>query len=528
MTQPIAYGIDFGTTNSAVAVAFPDRTEVLKVAAGAYPKLLQSVLYLSRNRQELAGQEAVTQYSNTAMAQTRCSDCSLAHFSRAGVVSDCKWAAPGGGCADSRIVFGVKQFLAQGYIDSTHSWGRNFTLSYLSAVVIRRLKVLADAQLNRSVDRVVIGHPVRFSGERAAADHDRALERLVGAAKEAGFEDVELMDEPVAAYMATSHQGGPLVSLDFGGGTFDVAVIDGASNQVMAKRGVAVGGEEFDALIFDAKLAGRFGLDEPPVPNHIRESLRSLSASCFLLGNPRALNELVGLPSKAKGLTELVALINGGHLVALHRSVEKAKIELSSITQTAIVLERRGIDIQVPLTRAEFESVIGASLRSIQDEIRLALEDACVGADQVKEVTCTGGSSQIPAFRALVSQTFERSRITEVPVFDTVVTGLAERAHIRWGKPAPAARSKVVSTAASVGLKAEKRPTYVDSDDGAWRWDGAQWLSRYSKDGKQYWTNLGWQPAHSPDLNWWWNGTKWVAARSGQWWWNGRAWVDGR
>src|SRR5258708_4332422 len=539
MTNPIAYGIDFGTTNSAVAVASPNRVEILDIAASPFPELLKSVLYLNRDRQELAGQEAIAQYSYTATAETQCSNCRLAHFSRTGIVSTCKWAAHGGGCADSRIVFGVKQFLAQRHIDSTHSWGRDFTLGYLSAVVIRRLKSLADAQLNQRVDRVVIGHPVRFAGEQTLADHQRGVAGLTDAAKGAVFSEVELMDEPVAAHMATRHSSGPLITLDFGGGTFDVAVIDGASNQVLAKRGLAVGGEEFDALLFDAKLARRFGLDEPGVPSHIGQSIRSLSESCFLLGNPRSLTELVDLAPKVNGLSDLLAIISGGHLVALHQAVEKAKIDLSTRQLTEILLERRGISIEVTVARSDFESMIAPSLKDVLDEIRLALEEAGVKAVDVTGVTLTGGSSQIPAFGTLVNNLFGTGRIQEAAVFGTVVKGLAERGRVRWGtvpagelkvsaKIEPKPEVKSARAARSTVPEKIEAPRYVYSEDGRWRWDGRQWQSRYSTDGKQYWTEGSWRPAHSPDLSWWWSGTKWEAARSGQWWWNGRAWGEGK
>ena len=542
MTSPIAYGIDFGTTNSAVAVAYPNRVQILDVASGPFPELLKSVLYLNRNRQELAGQEAVAQYSYTATAQTQCSNCNLAHFSRTGISSTCKWAAHGGGCADSRVVFGVKQFLAQRHVDSTHSWGRDFTLGYLSAVVLRRLKSLADAQLNQRVDRVVIGHPVRFAGEQTAADHERGLARLHDAAMTAGFTEVELMDEPVAAHMATQHARGPFVTLDFGGGTFDVAVVDGASNQVLAKRGLAVGGEEFDALLFDAKLARRFGLEEPGVPGQIGQSIRSLSGSCFLLGNPRSLSELENLSSKANGLADLVAIINLGHLVALHQAIEKAKIELSTRHSTKILLERRGVDLEVEVARREFESVIAPGLRDVLNEINLALDEASLEATDVTAVTLTGGSSQIPAFVTLVSDLFGPDRIRQAAVFDTVVTGLAEQARVHWvpkpaRQPKPSAQiepSPAAHRKPDMGIVQPRQPdkvaapSYVYSEDGRWRWDGNQWRSRYSEDGMQYWADGNWRPAHSPDLNWWWSGTKWEAARSGQWWWNGRAWVQAK
>ncbi len=433
MSQPIAYGIDFGTTNSAVAAAYPDHVEILKIAADPFPELLKSVLYLDRNGQELAGQEAVRQFSYTATAQTHCADCPLARFTRSGIESRCRWAARGGGCGDSRVLFGVKQFLAQGHVAGTHSWGRTFTLGDLAAVVIRRLKLLADAQLNHAVDRVVLGHPVRFSGEETFADHKRGLGRLVDAARAAGFREVELIDEPVAAHMSIAHSRGIVVTLDFGGGTLDIAVMDGESNFVFAKRGVAIGGDEFDGLLFDAKLARRFGLDQPAVPTQIARAMRSLSDSCFMLGNPNKLNELLDLAPHTKGLSELITVIQGGHLVGLHQAIERAKIELSRGQQAEILLERRGIEIEVEVTLQEFELLIAPSLKKVRDEICLALEEAGIQPVEVNAVTMTGGSSQIPAFVSLVSDIFGADRIRGSAVFNTVVNGLAQHARASWG-----------------------------------------------------------------------------------------------
>lgn len=424
--------MDYGTTNSSIAAAYPNGVELVPLGMESLPGVLRSCVYFDRHRQELAGHEAVTQYAYLATAETRCSDCELVRFSRLGIASSCKWAAAGGGCRDARIVFGTKHFLAQHAFDSTHSWARDFTLDHLVAIVLRRLKAVADARLGADVSRLVLGSPVQFPGERSDGDRQRALGRLAAAARLAGFEEVEVLDEPLAATLASRAPAGVSITVDFGAGTLDVAVLDAESGYVFAKRGLALGGDDLDSLIFDTKLAPRFGLLDEAVPAGVLASLRSLSESYFLLGNPSWWRSLTRAGPATPGWIELDAIIQGGHLAALHQAIEQAKVQLSRDGQARIVLERRGIDVDVPIGLDEFESTIAEPLRMVRSEVMAALRAAGIDSSEVTVVNLTGGSSQIPAFRRLIEDMFGNERIHLAGAFDAVALGLAEKARALW------------------------------------------------------------------------------------------------
>jgi hypothetical chaperone protein len=126
--DPIAYGIDFGTSNSLVSVAWPDRIAVVDVASRRVRENLPSVIYLNADGNRAAGDEAVEQF-----------------LVGAGV--------------NSRLLVGIKNDLSDPSLKQTSSWELSWTLSDLVAVILRRLKRAADAWTGTSVDRVVLGQP---------------------------------------------------------------------------------------------------------------------------------------------------------------------------------------------------------------------------------------------------------------------------------------------------------------------------------------------------------------------------------
>jgi hypothetical chaperone protein len=107
---PIAYGIDFGTSNSAVSVAYSDRVEVLPIGPSRSSMTLPSFVYLHRGGRRDAGDEAVRTFLKSGHAKTDCWNCSLAPY---GWDTDCRQYRKGGGCSDARLLSGVKHELAK-------------------------------------------------------------------------------------------------------------------------------------------------------------------------------------------------------------------------------------------------------------------------------------------------------------------------------------------------------------------------------------------------------------------------------
>src|SRR5438132_8190516 len=239
--RPIGYGIDFGTSNSSVSIAYADRVEVLTLA-GSASRALPSFVYLHRAGRRAAGNEAVKTFLVPGHEKTDCWNCPLAPY---GWDTDCRQYRKGGGCNDARLLSGVKHELAKLGFAGTNSWATDFSVGALVSVVLSRLKHEADNAAGQAVGSVVLGHPVVFAGadpqNRAASDAEAFL-RLEQAALEAGLIDVPFLPEPTAAVIGEHVHRGVEIAVDFGGGTFDVAVLDSrhSAPRVAGIAGIAI------------------------------------------------------------------------------------------------------------------------------------------------------------------------------------------------------------------------------------------------------------------------------------------------
>jgi hypothetical chaperone protein len=446
--DPVAYGIDFGTTNSSIAVAYRNRIEVVPVEASGLREILPSLIYLNRDGNRAAGQEAAEQYLVTGSSKTICGRCELVEWIDNKRFSDCKMFKPGAGCQDSRLISGIKSDLSETDFVSTHSWATDFTLVDLVAVIFRRLKQTADRATGANVRRVVLGYPVAFvgaEGPKFAERQSRAEERIRDAAEQAGFTDIVLLDEPEAAVINEQLHEGIALAADFGGGTFDVAVIKFAPNggDVLALAGAEVGGEKFDKLLFQEKVAPALHLNETyelrsgsyrELPNWFKNRMSTLSGLKALLSDKDTASTLSEYMAsdKQKRLATVANIIYGGYAYQFYSAIEQAKIDLSTSVSTSVEFHRPGIDLSIPVQRDEFERLISDSLMAAEDAITHALREAGVRPEHVNLVLRTGGSSSIPAFVRMLEEIFDPSVIQERPVYTTVVHGLATYALGRW------------------------------------------------------------------------------------------------
>jgi hypothetical chaperone protein len=395
-----------------------------------------------------AGQEAIEQFLVAGSRRTLCGRCSLVQVIDGHRESACRQYRPGRGCHDARLISGIKSDLSETDFVSTHSWATDFTLTDLVAVIMRRLKTAADRATGANVRRVVLGHPVVFVGAEGHGYRDRqalAERRIRDAAVQAGFNEVVLLDEPAAAVINEDLRDGIALAADFGGGTFDVAVIKFAPDggDVLALAGVDVGGEQFDQLLFRAKVAPELHLNDvyevrPGVfrelPNQFRNRMSTLSGLKNLLSDPNT-TAIVGEFQAAKDGNRLGAvdsILYSGYAYQFYRAIEQAKIALSVAPSTAIEFHRPGLDVSIPVQRNEFERLISKPMHAVRSEILRALKDAGIGPDNVSLVLRTGGSSRVPAFVRILEEMFDPSVIQERPVYTTVVHGLAMYALGQW------------------------------------------------------------------------------------------------
>jgi hypothetical chaperone protein len=415
--QPIAYGIDFGTSNSLISVARPNSVEVVDLGSRRVPQNLPSAIYLNADGNRAAGDQAIEQYLVSAGVR-------------------------------SRLLVGIKSDLSDSWLKGTSSWGMSWTLSDLVEVIMRSLKRAADAHVGNGVDRVVLGHPVAFIGSEGP-DYERlqglAMERLLQAARQAGFSEIETLEEPAAAIQEEELPSGLVVALDFGGGTFDVAVVDYRPDEaeVIALRGAAIGGERFDQLLFNAKVATELGLHDQytasdgtthRLPNRVRANSRALLDLQGLLSDPTLRDILQRFRTYANGenLVMFERLLYEGFAYHFYEAIEESKIRLSSESETSISFHRSGLDVEIPITRAEFDALIEHDIGLLQETIVAALADAGIEAGAVDRVVQTGGSSAIPLFADMVRSVFPDSDLQQRPPFTTVVEGLGYYAQGIW------------------------------------------------------------------------------------------------
>jgi hypothetical chaperone protein len=445
----VGYGIDFGTSNSTLAVAFDDSDDVRVIDVddrAVQQQMRATLLYLDRDELTLTGARGAQSFMLRGAARTACSRCSIAPRIGNEVVTSCRQYAAGSSCIDGRLLAGLKFELAESSFDTTHSWGTDYGIEQMVAHVLRDLRVQGDKATGERVTRVVVGHPFVFHGAQGPQYRARqalALGRLERAAKLAGFEEVVLLPEPQAAALVEEADKGLVVTTDFGGGTFDVSVIDFDSDpaRVVAVEGAAIGGELIDAALFDAFISPELGLASTyrgqsgaqlSIPAHVRRRLRSLSDLKHLMRDADVAVLIRQL--KAAGLDAgfLEELLYGGQAYAFFKAVEQAKLDLSAGQNASIDLRRIKIDRVIKIEQADFAALLAPFIDQTRQAVLRALTKAGRDAGEVSYAVRTGGSSQLPAFQDMLVGLFGRKKIIERDPFTTVVQGLALEAQGRW------------------------------------------------------------------------------------------------
>ncbi|HEX4216165.1 MAG TPA: Hsp70 family protein [Candidatus Dormibacteraeota bacterium] len=423
----IGCGIDFGTSNSAVSVAYPDRVEVVRVETGGTPSL-PSVAFLHRDGLRLAGVDAAERYFAVAAERTSCADCSLVAYG----FSDCRHYQRDGGCADSRLVTGIKRDLGRMEGPVTHSWAVDFRVPDLAEAIMRGLRGPAGEHGGGAPFRCVVGHPVVFPAatDSASSAQELALSQLGEAARQAGFEEVEFFPEPIAAVMDEHLDDGWVLSVDFGGGTYDVALIrvEAGEPEVRALGGVAIGGEQIDEALFETRIAPAMGLDR--LPNWLANELRSLAGARQLLMDPRLPGVLDGIGTAASRVASRI--LYGGFVFSFYKRLEAAKISLSSQREVRVEFHRQGVNLDLQVERGELEGVCSPELDRVIEATRETLQRAGLDGSEVGRVLRTGGSSRMPAFIRRIAELCPDARLEERDAFTGVARGLGARARQLW------------------------------------------------------------------------------------------------
>ena len=422
LARAAACGIDFGTSNSTAGVAgtgVSDGTGTLLALEGG--KLtLPSVIFFH-------AEDAHVSYGRAALA-----DYLAGH--------------------DGRLMRSLKSLLGTAMMDDfTEVAGRAVMFKDLLATFIGELKRRAEQSAGQIFTRAVLGRPVFFVDDDAAADQ-RAEDTLRGIAMQVGWQEVGFQYEPIAAafdYESTLSREELVLVVDIGGGTSDFTLIrlsPGRAQKadrkadILASSGVHIGGTDFDRALNLASVMPTLGLG-----SLLKSGLQMPSSHYFNLATWHTINlaytrkaaaQIADLQRDAREKTKLVRLQTlveerSGHWLAIQ--VEAAKIALSDATNTEMNLGRSAPGEHLVLHRPDFDGAINALVSRVEATISRLLLDAGVTAAGVDTVFFTGGSSGVPLLRDRIAAVLGGARAVEGDRFGSIGAGLALDAQRRFG-----------------------------------------------------------------------------------------------
>jgi molecular chaperone DnaK len=374
-------GIDLGTTNSCVAVMDGKNAKVIENAEGM--RTTPSIVAVTDDGERLVGQpakrQAVTNPERTFFAVKRLI----------------------GRRYDDPMVEKDKKLVPYKIVKASNgdAWveadGKTYSPSQISAFILQKMKETAEAHLGQKVDQAVITVPAYFNDAQRQATKD--------AGKIAGLEVLRIINEPTAAALAyglDKTKTGTIAVYDLGGGTFDISILeigDGVFEVKSTNGDTFLGGEDFDMRLVNY-LADEFQKEQ-------------------------------GINLRNDKLA----------LQRLKEAAEKAKIELSSTTQTEINLPFITADQSGPkhltmkLTRAKFEALVDDLIQKTIEPCRKALKDAGVTAGEIGEVVLVGGMTRMPKVQEVVKQLFGKEPHKGVNPDEVVAIGAAIQAGVLQG-----------------------------------------------------------------------------------------------
>ncbi|MBV6658618.1 MAG: molecular chaperone DnaK [Devosiaceae bacterium] len=374
-------GIDLGTTNSCVAVMDGQNPKVIENTEGA--RTTPSMVAFSDDGERLVGQpakrQAVTNPDGTLFAVKRLIG---RRYDDPAVTKD-----------KELVPFEIVK------AESGDAWVKvsdtDYSPSQISAFILQKMKETAESYLGETVEQAVITVPAYFNDAQRQATKD--------AGKIAGLEVLRIINEPTAAALAyglEKNDGKTIAVYDLGGGTFDVSILeigDGVFEVKSTNGDTFLGGEDFDMRLVEY-LAGEFKKEQ-------------------------------GIDLKGDKLA----------LQRLKEAAEKAKIELSSSTQTEINLPFITADASGPkhltmkLTRAKFESLVDDLVKRTVNPMAAALKDAGLKAGDIDEVVLVGGMTRMPKVQETVKEFFGKDPHKGVNPDEVVAIGAAVQAGVLQG-----------------------------------------------------------------------------------------------
>ncbi|GLQ55050.1 Hsp70 family protein [Devosia nitrariae] len=414
-----ACGFDFGTSNSTLGFADPNGPRLLPLEADKVT--IPSVIFFSF-------EDDATYYGRAA----------IGHYVSGG---------------EGRLMRSLKSVLGTSLIGEAARVKKN-TFGFLDILgfFIGEMKRRAEAAAGKALESVVVGRPVRFVDDDAAAD-GKAQAQLEQAVRAQGFAHVEFQFEPIAAALDYERQVVDehlALIVDLGGGTSDFSLVRVSPERrnladrnadILATAGVHIGGTDFDRLLAMARVMPELGLGTTT-----RDGKRYLPTAPYYnlstwhrinwLYSAEARRELASTRREAERpdlVDKMIAIVEerAGH--RLVGAVEEAKIVLSDASEHTLRFAARHAAIETRMHIEHLTTAIADAVDRVAGTADETLRQAGIGRGEVDALILTGGSTQVPAILARLTAMFPQADLVRTDVLGSVGMGLAIESARRFG-----------------------------------------------------------------------------------------------
>lgn len=409
------YGIDFGTTNSALSIYDEQKAEIIDTI------IIPSLIYfpedhsLAGEQKYVIGEKAIETYLEDGMK--------------------------------GRFIKSIKQILSRSSFTETLIQNKRYNASDLVAIILTELKSRADKITGADCKKAIIGRPVFFDDDSSQKD-TLAQGRLNKAAEKAGFTELRFQFEPIGAafaYEKNIKEKENVLVADIGGGTTDFTylVLDPAKvgsqnrkNDMMATGGIYIGGDSFDSAFMWERGTPHFGKNTQYEASPGKKLLvpKSLFANICTWDKMNFFNGLrikkdienyyyySGNDAKFKNL---ITLVDNNLGYSVFQSIERTKIELSSQHQSNFYYQNLGISIDENISTDDYNFIIEKDLNRINTYLDEFLNKNNINPSEINSLFLTGGTSLVPAVQNLFKTRFPHINLNSGDNFKSVAKGLA-------------------------------------------------------------------------------------------------------
>nr|WP_068889369.1 Hsp70 family protein [Pedobacter panaciterrae] len=409
------YGIDFGTTNSALSIFDEEKKEIIKTI------IIPSILYFQSEQSAteplkyVVGDQAISQYIKDGMK--------------------------------GRFMKSIKRILPRSSFIETRIHNKKFNASDLVTLILKELKEKADEVIGHDCKKAIIGRPVFFDDDNTAKDA-LAQKRLNKAAENAGFEEVRFQFEPIGAafaYERTISKKEKVLVADLGGGTTDFTYLEldptkvGSKDRrkdIIATGGIYIGGDSFDSAFMWDKGTPHFGkhtlYEAAPgkmltVPVSLFANICSWEQMNFFNGIKikNDLQNYYHYSKQDRKFKNLLTLVDNNLGYSIFQSVEKTKVELSSLPVSQFQYSKMDIEINDEISIDQYNGIIQKDIKKISAYLDEFLLNHQIAANDIDSLFLTGGTSMVAAIKELFKTKFPNTPVHSGDNFISVAKGLA-------------------------------------------------------------------------------------------------------